>query len=262
MNNQTFSIKTLSTIKVVVLALVLGLGISYAQAVWTGPLASPPNCTAGNPGCDAPINVSATAQTKTGDFTAGGLTLGRLFASSSFISPSGTSTKALHLTSGYAGFTDINNLWRWYVLENGNTRQSGTISIGGGSPAIGKVLTATNSSGDATWQAGVRPTVTYVDNAINLTGGGSYTLPANAYAIQGSYHAGAAGRQDAYVDYFFNGNTPPRRIGGLLDNTNDGGGAITAWIPFTIFIPLGKTSVTFDFIGPISNFVIHQLITT
>ena len=127
MNKQTLSTKTLSTLKVIILALVLGLGISYAQAVWTGPLASPPNCTAGNPGCDAPINVSATAQTKTGDFTAGGLTLSKYPSGgpNSFISPSGTSTKALHLTSGYAGFTDINNLWRWYVLENGDTNQPG-----------------------------------------------------------------------------------------------------------------------------------------
>ena len=109
--------QTLSTLKVVILALVLGLGISYAQAVWTGPLASPPTCVTGNPGCDAPINVSATAQTKTGDLTAGGLTLSKYPSGgpNSFISPSGTGTKALHLTSGYAGFTDINNLWRWYV---------------------------------------------------------------------------------------------------------------------------------------------------
>jgi hypothetical protein len=54
---------------------------------------------------------------------------------------------------------------------NGNTRivgnvdVSGTARIGGGSPAVGKVLTSTDSSGNATWQTGVE-----VD-AVNLGGG-------------------------------------------------------------------------------------------
>ncbi len=258
MNKQTFSIKTLSTLKVVVLALVLGLGISYAQAVWTGPTAPP---TGNN--VEAPVNIGSTAQIKTGDLTVGNLTL-----TGSTIKPSSQSNAGglfLNYNTGlYTAMMGNSNSWVWYVNnQTGDTYTKGTATIAGGSPAAGKVLTATNVNGDATWQAGVRPTVTYVDNAINLTSGGSYTFPANAYAIQGSFNAGSGGTQNSYVDYRFNGNTN-RRIGGLLNNGGlfYGTGSITASIPFTIFVPAGKTSVTFDFIGTISNFVIHQLITT
>ncbi|MSR73433.1 hypothetical protein EXS61_02445, partial [Candidatus Parcubacteria bacterium] len=61
MNNQTFSTQTLSTLKIVILALVLGFGLSYAQAVWQGPTAPP---TGNN--VDAPINVGPSYQTKLG----------------------------------------------------------------------------------------------------------------------------------------------------------------------------------------------------
>ncbi len=61
MNKQTFSTPTLSALKVIILALVLGLGISYAQAVWQGPTAPP---TGNN--VDAPINVGPSYQTKLG----------------------------------------------------------------------------------------------------------------------------------------------------------------------------------------------------
>ena len=61
MNKQTFSTQTLSTLKIVILALVLGFGLSYAQAVWQGPTATP---TGNN--VDAPINVGPSYQTKLG----------------------------------------------------------------------------------------------------------------------------------------------------------------------------------------------------
>ena len=147
MNNQTFSIKTLSTIKVVVLALVLGLGISYAQAVWTGPTAAP---TGGN--VAAPLNVGATAQTKTGDLTVGNLTL-----TGSTIKPSSQSNAGglfLNYNTGlYTAMMGNSNSWVWYVNnQTGDTYTKGTATIAGGSPAAGKVLTATNNLGDATWQ--------------------------------------------------------------------------------------------------------------
>lgn len=52
----------------IVLSAALGAALLFvvvAQA-WTGPLSSPPTCVSGNPGCDAPLNVSGTAQTKVG----------------------------------------------------------------------------------------------------------------------------------------------------------------------------------------------------
>jgi hypothetical protein len=48
------------------------LGASIALAAWTAPLNGPPTCTSGNPGCDAPLNISSTAQTKTGSLTVSG----------------------------------------------------------------------------------------------------------------------------------------------------------------------------------------------
>ncbi len=60
----------ISALKITTLALVLSFGLSYVYA-WTAPTVPPPN---GN--VSAPINTSATAQTKAGDFTVGGLLSG------------------------------------------------------------------------------------------------------------------------------------------------------------------------------------------
>ena len=193
--------QTLSTLKVIVLALVLGLGISYAQAVWTGPTAAP---TGGN--VAAPLNVGATAQIKTGDLKVNNLEMSGATATSgttlttsgstwaygaldikgskggysgiNFKNSDGTNAGALVMKSdGYAGFfnTSLVNNWSFIVYPN-IAASPGAVRIPGlaASPAaLGKVLTAVNASGDATWQTpatavSVRPTVTYVDNTINL----------------------------------------------------------------------------------------------
>ncbi|OIP65225.1 MAG: hypothetical protein COV32_02800 [Candidatus Yonathbacteria bacterium CG10_big_fil_rev_8_21_14_0_10_43_136] len=59
-----------NAIKVSALAVILSLGLSFVYA-WTAPTNQPP---AGN--VSAPINTSATAQTKAGDFSVGGLLSG------------------------------------------------------------------------------------------------------------------------------------------------------------------------------------------
>jgi hypothetical protein len=54
---------------------LIGATALSALAVWTAPTETPPTCTAGLPGCDAPINVGGTVanqtswQTKTGPLT-------------------------------------------------------------------------------------------------------------------------------------------------------------------------------------------------
>ncbi|MCR4330575.1 MAG: tail fiber domain-containing protein [Patescibacteria group bacterium] len=53
--------KTLNTVKVIVLAGLLGVGVSLVSAAWQAPVSAP---TANN--AEAPINVGATTQTKTG----------------------------------------------------------------------------------------------------------------------------------------------------------------------------------------------------
>lgn len=46
--------------------LVLCFGITFYVIGWTEPTQSPPGCPAGQPGCDAPINVGPTGQVKIG----------------------------------------------------------------------------------------------------------------------------------------------------------------------------------------------------
>ncbi len=58
-------------IKQYLIAMALGLGlvlgVSSLQAAWTNaPAGGPPNCPAGSPGCDAPLNVGPSLQTKIG----------------------------------------------------------------------------------------------------------------------------------------------------------------------------------------------------
>ncbi len=55
-------------LKVIVLGLALGLGVSIVSANWTPPPATAPGCPTNQnvAGCDAPINVSATGQGKDG----------------------------------------------------------------------------------------------------------------------------------------------------------------------------------------------------
>ncbi|PIU15436.1 hypothetical protein COT20_01730, partial [bacterium (Candidatus Gribaldobacteria) CG08_land_8_20_14_0_20_39_15] len=53
---------------------VLLLGVFYAALAFTdAPAGTPPNCPAGYPGCDPPLNVGSTPQTKTGSLTIGTL---------------------------------------------------------------------------------------------------------------------------------------------------------------------------------------------
>ena len=60
-------------------ALTLALGANYLYAAWSGPPSgTPPTCPAGYAGCDAPVNVGATTQTKTGDLTVSGLSTNAL----------------------------------------------------------------------------------------------------------------------------------------------------------------------------------------
>lgn len=58
----------LDTAKIVILAALLVVGIQYVFA-WSGPPAgaTPPACPSGQPGCDAPVNVSNNLQVKLGD---------------------------------------------------------------------------------------------------------------------------------------------------------------------------------------------------
>lgn len=64
----------MSTIKAIVLGLILSVGVGYIFADYTPPLTNPTTCTTGNPGCDAPLNVGALLQTKSGGLVLQSLT--------------------------------------------------------------------------------------------------------------------------------------------------------------------------------------------
>ena len=68
--------KTMHSIKFLGLTLGIALSIfaiSLAVYAWTAPTATPPTCPAGSPGCDAPVHVGTTTQTKVGALGVGGV---------------------------------------------------------------------------------------------------------------------------------------------------------------------------------------------
>ncbi len=54
-----------------------------AAAAWSGPPGTPPGCASGYAGCDAPLNVGATAQTKQGSLTVSSASSPSLYATNS-----------------------------------------------------------------------------------------------------------------------------------------------------------------------------------
>ncbi len=56
---------------IIVLALILSYHTAYAA--WVAPISAPPTCNAGDPGCDAPVNVSGNAQVKLGPLQIGNI---------------------------------------------------------------------------------------------------------------------------------------------------------------------------------------------
>jgi len=62
------SIRKISLLLILSVVITLGLSVVFQSllAAWTAPLATPPNCTSGNPGCDAPVNIGPTGQSKQG----------------------------------------------------------------------------------------------------------------------------------------------------------------------------------------------------
>ena len=160
------------------------------------------------------------------------------------------------------------------LMSIGNT---GLVTIGrvGGPPTSLSVIGQAQSSIGTTAGSSANTLVTkdYVDSGTvkravytdtALLHNAVYNFGATKLALNGSFNAGAGGSQNSYVDYIFYTNaagtlgaTTPRRIGGLLDNANDGGSAISGWIPFTIFPPAGYVAVRFQFTGTISPFTVH-----
>jgi len=114
------------TIKAIIVVCVVSLGILNVSA-WTGPPGPPFTCPAGHQGCDGPIHVGNTTQTK-----AGGLWAGGIFSSGAgyFAQPVGIGTVPV---AGY--MFDINGKAKMHDLDVNNVITANKVKIGGGSAA-------------------------------------------------------------------------------------------------------------------------------
>ncbi len=126
----------------IIASLFLAGFVVYA---WTGPTQAPPNCPAGSPGCDAPINVGAGDQTFLGSKTlwmkndeTGVMNLRGAFnvrGLSQFLSDA--------VFDGKVGIGT--------VTPGAKLEINGQVKITGGLPGAGKVLTS-DANGLGSWQ--------------------------------------------------------------------------------------------------------------
>lgn len=177
----------LQTAKVVVLAVLLSVGVTYIEAAWSDPSATPPN---GN--IDVPVNIGTAAQVKNGalsvtgfsnyggSYFSGNVGIGSSSPAMAKLVISGTTGgQGLDLSSTdqyanlrviqntnsgtdkdlYLGFNSGGNS-RLHLYSNnietatvrsGGFDVNGSIKISGGSPQTNKVLKASDSSGNAAW---------------------------------------------------------------------------------------------------------------
>jgi hypothetical protein len=127
-----------------ILGAIVG-GASLALADWAAPVANAPTCATGNAGCDAPLNTSATGQSKSG-----GLTLN-----------TGGATNGLIVSSGKVGIDNVSPVYTLDVTGTANitstlavagaTTLSSTVSVGSnltvtGAASVGANLTVSGAA--------------------------------------------------------------------------------------------------------------------
>jgi hypothetical protein len=128
--------KLLSSIKIIVIALILAVGIQYIYAqtnTWISAPGAPTNCPTGDPGCDAPINVSNTYQIKGGPLilnATSGSTTGLMVAGQSVFNTAGVVNSAIqiidgHQASGSVLTSDASGNGTWQTPSTGGTSVHG-----------------------------------------------------------------------------------------------------------------------------------------
>lgn len=216
--------KTLNSIKILTLAMILSFGLQYAFAAWSDPTSSP---TGGN--TSAPINVSSTTQTKTGGIIAwgGGVFTGNGVWANQYCDENGNNCNPITSLIGGGGGGGSGNVpsgmiamfagacpagWSEYTSMRGRvprgepTGDTGSLNQGGSDDAIvvshnhsGSVSGNTNNSGNHTHSYSVSTTWS-VANASN--GGGGIRPPSSA-----TWTTGAAGNHNHSFSANFNTNS-------------------------------------------------------
>ena len=182
-SNQNFFHYT----KLIILTVVLVAGLSYLQA-WTGPPSGsvPPACPTGEVGCDAPVNVSSTAQAKTGSLSLTGAS-GILVASAAIFGAGSPSDSVVDINGavrlGMSGITcnaTNNGALRYNTTgkvfeycDAASWKSIATTATGGGYLQSVKVYPYTGSNQTWTRPTGVtRIKITVVGGGGNGTSGG------------------------------------------------------------------------------------------
>jgi hypothetical protein len=171
----------ISFAKLLTLALLLSVGTVYAAGTWTPAPAVPPNANT-----EAPINVGAVAQSRSGALalgTANAPTAGSILDVVGNIIANGLSVTGASIFGGPADFNGILNA-NGPTNMNGVTVISGALKITAGSPGVGKVLTS-DANGNVSWQvpngaAGTTITGTGWTNALG-TGANGLSAPNTSF---------------------------------------------------------------------------------
>ncbi len=142
--------EVISSLKIIVLAFIFSVGVSSVQGGWSDPPGPPTDCPGNSPGCNAPIHVGSSAQTKVGELTAGGFNVpggsAYKYGTYNFVWASGTNTAVgLHAlladTSGsLITFGSLNTAVGYSALRSNITGSLNT--------AVGLSALNANISGD------------------------------------------------------------------------------------------------------------------
>lgn len=201
-----------NNLKILVLALLIGVGVGAVSGNWTPPTFNPPECPSDTKGCDEPLNVSSFGQVKHGGLSVGyslnesalGLGVAHGNVGIGTLEP----TQKLDVVGYVKGRTgiciaeDCRTTWPsaagggsgdafWAAaganISNTNTgnvgigtnnptaklQVNGQVRITGGSPKAGEVLTATDNTGVATWEA--TPKIEMKSGTVALNDGLAFT---------------------------------------------------------------------------------------
>ncbi len=176
---------------------LLGFMLSVSQvsaASWTAPTFDPPSCPDGTQGCDIPLNVSSTSQTKAGGLIVGGLrSMLDIFITNKLGVGTFSPRTRVHLVNSQAGATTLGNS-RVITVQNPSGYNNERQEIGLGYQAlsgnfsqpvvIGTRVTDQSANTIGDFYIATRPvsTDTFPTERLVVTGAGNVGVGTNAPA--------------------------------------------------------------------------------